>query len=257
MSSTRLPGKVLMPLLGIPSILFMAKRVLRASKIDRVIIATSDQPSDDPLAKVLTENGLECFRGNLDDVLDRFYQAAVMAHADHVVRLTGDCPLIDADLIDDVVAPIAGNEAEYASNTNPATYPNGLDVEAFSMSALTSAWHEASLPSDREHVTPFLIRNSDRFKKAAVSDDVDRSGLRWTVDHPSDLARVRDLLAAIGAKDPVSFDRHDFYRAIEQNPALEAPSIHKRNDGYFKSLEEDARIKRAQQNPDSTKSDIA
>lgn len=235
-----------MPLLGIPAILFMAQRVAQASKIDRLIVATSDHPSDDPLAQLLQENGVECFRGNLSDVLDRYYQAALLAEADCVVRLTGDCPLMDADLVDAVVTPIINNTADYASNTKPDTYPNGLDVEAFSFAALTSAWKEATLPSEREHVTPFLIKHSDRFKKATVSDKIDMSALRWTVDYPDDLTHVRNLLAAIGACDATAFTRLDFYRAIEQDPALGEYAAHKRNEGYLKSLAEDTQANPAE-----------
>lgn len=239
MSSTRLPGKVLKPLLGLPSIVFMVQRVRKAACIDRLIVATSTDPSDDALAQVLSEHGVECFRGNLHDVLDRFYQAVTLAQAGCVIRLTGDCPLIDADLIDAVARPVIEGQADYASNTEPPSYPDGLDVEAFAFGALATAWREATLPSDREHVTPFLRKQPERFRRVTVTALADMSALRWTVDHPDDLAHVQALLAAVQANGPTGFDRFDLYRAIEREAALRQAREHARNEGYAKSLQSD------------------
>lgn len=239
MSSTRLPGKVLLPLLGLPSIIFMVQRVRQAVCIDRLIVATSTDLSDDPLAQVLAGHGVECFRGDLHDVLDRFHRAAATAQARCVIRLTGDCPLIDADLIDAVARPVIDGQADYASNTEPASYPDGLDVEAFTFAALETAGREATLPSDREHVTPFLRKHPERFRRVAVTGLADLSALRWTVDHADDHAHVSRLLAAVRAQGPTGFDRFDLYRAIEREPALRTARVHERNEGYQKSLRSD------------------
>lgn len=236
MSSARLPGKVLKPLLGVPLIVFMTQRVQLASRIDRFVVATSTDSSDDPLVNVLANYGIECFRGNLNDVLDRFYQVATAVNATYVIRLTGDCPLVDADLIDKVAHEVQKDSIDYASNIEPPTYPNGLDVEAFTLAALTQAWHEAKLPSEREHVTPFLRKQPNRFRHANVTGMVDLSALRWTVDYLDDLEYVQSLLAAAQVERATGFDRFDLYRAIERNPSLRNQPGHQRNEGYRKSL---------------------
>lgn len=156
MSSSRFPGKVLEPLLGLPMIVFMARRVQQARLVDEVLVATSTDPSDDALAQALQSYGMGCFRGSLNDVLSRFHDAAVHTRADQVVRLTGDCPLMDADLVDRALALLTSSGADYVSNVAPPSYPDGLDVEAFTMAALHDAWRNAQLPSEREHVTLYL-----------------------------------------------------------------------------------------------------
>ncbi|MBQ0929632.1 cytidylyltransferase domain-containing protein [Ideonella alba] len=239
MSSSRLPGKVLKPLLGLPSIVFMAQRVRQARCVDRLIVATSVDASDDPLAEVLAAHGIECFRGPLADVLARFHQAASHAGADVVLRLTGDCPLIDPELIDRVAALVIEGSAAYATNAVPASFPDGLDVEAMRIEALAAAAAEATLPSDREHVTPFIRREVQRFPARSISAFADLSSMRWTVDHPDDLAHVEALLAAVGATSPTGFDRFDLYRAIERH-GVQRGQDHQRNEGYLKSLRDDA-----------------
>lgn len=240
MSSSRLPGKVLKPLLGLPSIVFMAQRVRQARRIDRLLVATSTDASDDPLAAALAEHGIECFRGSLADVLQRFHQAAQHAQADVVLRLTGDCPLIDPELIDRVAACVIDGDAAYATNAVPASYPDGLDVEAMRIEALAAADTDATLPSDREHVTPFIRREAQRFPAQSVSAFADLSAMRWTVDHPDDLAHVEALIAAVGATSPTSFDRWDLFRAIERLDLRRDQNAHQRNEGYLKSLRDDA-----------------
>jgi len=237
MSSTRFPGKVLQPLLNdVPLIVFMAQRVRQAACISDLVIATSDDPSDDPLENILRIHGLRCFRGSLNDVLDRFYQAAKSAASEYVVRLTGDCPLIDPQLIDQVLAALKQHAADYASNIDPPTFPDGLDVECFSFAALERAWREAQLPSEREHVTPFIRQRKDLFRGVNVSAVADFSQLRWTVDYPDDLQLVHELLRCAGARHPTDCDRFDFLRIIETNPNLREFNKHVRNEGYIKSL---------------------
>jgi len=239
MSSSRFPGKVLAPLSGMPMIVFMLERVRRAHLVDHVVVATSNDSSDDPLAEELAARGIACFRGDLHDVLDRFVQCARAAHADHVVRLTGDCPLMDADLVDRALAELAVGDADYVSNVAPPTYPDGLDVECFTMAALERAWQEARLPSEREHVTPYLRSGAPGIRVRNWSGMADCSALRWTVDHEDDLAHVAALVQACcrepGKSTPAGFDRFDLYRAIEQG-SLGAGAAHFRNEGLLKSL---------------------
>lgn len=237
-SSSRFPGKVLEDLGGMPMIVFMAKRAMRAN-LHKLIVATSNAPSDDHLAETLSKHRIECFRGSLEDVLDRFYQAACLARADIAIRLTGDCPLIDADIIDALAHKLESEGLDYASNCHPPTYPDGLDVEAVHMDALTRAWREAALTSEREHVTPYLKRSEKNFRIGNIESPVDLSHLRWTVDHMEDLLHVRNLFARTGASNPCGFDRFDLLRAVDESPSAEN-SHFKRNEGYAKSLEDDS-----------------
>jgi spore coat polysaccharide biosynthesis protein SpsF len=238
MSSSRLPGKVLMPIAGRPSILFMCERVRRARAVDALCVATSTDPSDDALAVCAEQAGIAVHRGSLDDVLDRFVAAARAQRAEIVVRLTGDCPLIDADVIDRVVALVARDGCDYASNSDPPTFPDGLDVEAMTIAALEEAGAEARLGSEREHVTPYIRNHGDRFRAGCLASPVDLSPLRWTVDYPDDLALVRALAEGVSG-DPLAADRFDFLRVHEAlGPAGNA--AHARNEGLAASLARDA-----------------
>jgi spore coat polysaccharide biosynthesis protein SpsF (cytidylyltransferase family) len=219
-------------------IVFMARRVQRAQRLDEVVVATSTDASDDPLAAALATHGVACVRGSLDDVLDRFRNAACARNATHVVRLTGDCPLMDADLVDRALALLAASGADYVSNIAPPTYPDGLDVEAFTMAALEDAWANAKLPSEREHVTLYLRAGHAHVRTAGWSALADLSALRWTVDHADDLAHVRALLELAGATSETGFDRFDLYRVIERE-RLGAGADHQRNEGLAKSLAND------------------
>lgn len=231
MSSTRLPGKVLMPLLDRPTILFMLERVRAARRLDDIVVATSTDASDDLLARTLQEAGANCFRGNLNDVLDRYHAAAEHARADNIVRLTGDCPLMDADLIDTALDLLVSSGSHYVSNVDPPTYPDGLDVEAFTFEALHSAWQQALAPAEREHVTPFVRNRKDLFRAQGFSGLSDLSALRWTVDHADDLAHVRRLVEQVGARSPTDFDRFDLYRVCERDGAVVRQPAHRRNEG--------------------------
>ncbi len=238
LSSARFPGKVLAPLHGMPMIFFMLKRLERLKRVDAVILATSLDPSDDPLALAAHDAGIDCFRGSLDDVLARFHAAAQLAEADIVVRLTGDCPLIDPELVDSVIDLLISDGADYASNTAPPTYPDGLDVEAMTMATLTVAADEAELRSEREHVTLFIHSRPERFRLATVVGKADHSALRWTVDYPDDLKLVSALVAAIDG-DPVEAGFEECLRAYKQVAGGGLLNDHARNEGLAKSLSED------------------
>jgi spore coat polysaccharide biosynthesis protein SpsF len=238
MSSSRLPGKVLAPLLGLPMIVFMARRVKCARLVDEVVVATSTDSSDDPLASSLSEHGIPCVRGNLQDVLDRFRTAARLFAATQVVRLTGDCPLMDAELVDRALTLLTDSDAHYVSNISPPTYPDGLDVEAFTIATLENAWRHAKLPSEREHVTLFMRAGHDHIRTLGWSALADLSSLRWTVDHADDLDHVRRLLEIAAIKSETAFDRFDLYRIIEREH-LGSGAKHLRNEGLEASLAKD------------------
>jgi spore coat polysaccharide biosynthesis protein SpsF len=193
MSSTRLPGKVLLDLAGEPMLARVVERTGRSRRIDRVIVATTLEPEDEPIVEFCRSRGWNVFRGSRDDVLDRYYQAALLDGADPIVRITSDCPLIDPAIVDRVVEQLGpSNEtaspADYASNINPRrTFPRGLDVEAFSFAALSTAWKEDREATGREHVTPFLYRHPERFRIALLESDRPAAAIhRWSVDTPED-----------------------------------------------------------------------
>jgi glutamate-1-semialdehyde 2,1-aminomutase len=189
MGSVRFPGKVLQPIMGTPLIEILLQRVARAEQIDQTMLVTSEHPRNDPLDQHVAKLGVLVYRGSEDDVLDRYYAAARQVHADVIVRITGDCPLIDPALIDSVVAAFKSTGVDYACNTDPPTYPDGLDVEVFSMQALDSAWRQARRPAEREHVTPYM-RTQPGFRVLRLQNDANLSNERWTVDEPIDLEVV-------------------------------------------------------------------
>ena len=198
MSSSRFPGKVLADLAGLPMVVFMARRVAQCAALDRVILATSDEASDDPLADTARAHGLNVFRGPLDDVLGRFAMVQAAEQADVIVRMTGDCPLADPGVIGDLIALRQGQDADYASNLDLRSYPHGLDCEVFTSDALARAQANARDAYDREHVTPWMRSAVANLRRANLQRGADDSTLRLTVDHPADLEVVRAVVAGTG-----------------------------------------------------------
>jgi glutamate-1-semialdehyde 2,1-aminomutase len=197
MGSTRFPGKVMQTIGDVPMIELLLRRLARAHEIDQIVLATSVDPRNRPLIDHVSSLGYVVCEGSENDVLDRYYRAAATVGCDAVVRITGDCPLIDAGLVDRFVAAFKTAGVDYLSNTAPATYPDGLDTEVFSFQALERAWLDAVRPHEREHVTPYM-RESGRFRTANLAHSVDYSGERWTVDEPPDfevVSRVFDHFA--------------------------------------------------------------
>lgn len=189
MGSTRFPNKVMRPICGTPMIGLLLERLARAQRVDRIVVATSASVANDALERYVRELGFGVFRGSEDDVLDRYYQVAKQERADTVLRITGDCPLIDPGVVDAVVEEFSRSGADYASNVEPPTFPDGLDTEVFTFAALERAWREATSRHDREHVTPY-IREPGRAAHANVAHAVDESGERWTVDEPPDFELI-------------------------------------------------------------------
>lgn len=238
-SSSRLPGKVLEPILGQPMLARQLERLARCREIDHLIVATSGDATDDAIAGLCRRLGVECFRGSLENVLDRFYQAAIPHAPAHVVRLTGDCPLADPALIDALIRFHLAEGSDYASNCHEPSLPDGLDAEVMRMEALATAWREARLPSEREHVTPYLRNHPERFRIRLWKNPVDLSAHRWTVDEPEDLEFVRAVYAALYPRNP-AFGMQDVLDLIAQRPELaEINAGIRRNEGYEKSLRED------------------
>lgn len=185
-------------------VVFMAERVAQSAALDAVILATSNEASDDSLAQAATAHGLRVFRGPLDDVLGRFAMVQAQANADVIVRMTGDCPLADPQVIDNLIALRAAKEADYANNVSPRSFPHGLDCEVFTADALARAHANARNAYDREHVTPWMRSDEAALRTANLHQSPDMSRLRVTVDHPEDLDVVRAVVAGTHKNAPLA-----------------------------------------------------
>jgi spore coat polysaccharide biosynthesis protein SpsF len=235
-SSSRFPGKVMMPILGEPMLLRQIERVRNSKKIDQILIATSTEPSDDLIENLCQSHKINCFRGSLNDVLDRYYCAAKFYGADQVVRLTGDCPLIDPQIIDQTINHHSKGNYDYTSNAIEPTFPDGLDVEVMTFTCLEEAWKDATIPSHREHVTRFFYTQPNKFKLGLVKSDIDFSHFRWTVDEPIDLELVNDIYQSLYFKNSM-FTFSDVLEYLEKNPELQKINLNiPRNAGMQKSL---------------------
>jgi glutamate-1-semialdehyde aminotransferase/spore coat polysaccharide biosynthesis protein SpsF (cytidylyltransferase family) len=238
MSSTRLPGKVLADVAGHPVLWHVVRRLRRARLVNQIVIATSQNSADDVVARFCEQESVCCFRGSENDVLDRYYQAARAGSADVVVRITADCPLLDAAVVDKVVQRFLDGGYDYVSNAMRYTYPDGLDTEVFSFAALEQAWREAVKPSDREHVTPYL--RAGKFRICNVENDQPLPpDLRWTVDEAADLEFVRQVFAGFAGAE--YFSMKEVLNFLNQNAAVQAlNSSVVSNEGYCRSLYQEA-----------------
>jgi len=215
--STRLPGKVLAELAGRPMLRFQLDRLLRLP-CDHLVVATSDLPGDDPVADLATAAGVDVVRGPEDDVLARYRRVIDTFAANTVVRLTGDCPFTDPDIVSDAIALHEESGADYTSNVHPRSFPHGLDVEIASTAALIAADAEAEDPYEREHVMPFLYRRPKRFRLANLHSGADLGDLRWTVDTADDMERVRRIASLVD--DPVAAGWRDLLGAVRMDDEL-------------------------------------
>lgn len=246
MASTRLPGKVLADVAGRPMLHFVVTRAQRAKNLDQVVVATSTEASDDLIAEFCATERIAVFRGNESDVLDRYRNAAERFAAGVVVRLTADCPLLDAEVIDKTVDFFRRGDFDYASNTIEPTYPDGLDTEVFTRAALETAWRDARLKSEREHVTPYIHKNPEMFRLGIARHTTDLSGARWTVDEPQDLEFVRAVYAHFGRTD---FGMMEIIEMLTAQPQLSRINCDlERNAGYLKSLREDELLSKGETN---------
>lgn len=192
MGSTRLPNKVMRSIVGLPMIELLLKRLSKAKEVDQIVVATSIDPRNEPLVERVQQLGYACEQGSEKDVLSRYLQAAEAHHADVIVRITGDCPLVDPELVDTVISAFKANPVDYFSNVSPATYPDGLDIEVFTLKALQRSAQESDSEYDHEHVTPY-IRNQLSFSKSSIQHNEDLSALRWTVDELEDLQVITHI----------------------------------------------------------------
>lgn len=238
MSSTRLPGKVMKQICGHSVLGHVVERLSRSERIDKIVIATSTDPSDDVIERWCTKERVRVFRGSLDDVLSRYYWAARAYGARTVVRITADCPVIDPVVVDRVIDLFTSSGCDYARTDE--TYPNGVDVEVFSMNALLRAFNEADLPSEREHVTPYIWKNAKAFSIRRAVCERDLTAMRWTVDDMKDFRLVEEIFNALYTTNNV-FHMDEIVEFLEANPALLKINAHtKRNEGYARSVMEES-----------------
>ncbi len=235
MGSSRLPGKVLMPICDQPMIAWVIKRASRSRLLDEIIVATTTDKSDDDLVKYCEENGTVTFRGSPQDVLDRYYKAALSSSANIIVRLTADCPLLDGALIDAVIQPVLAGQVDFCANRLPPpfkrTYPIGLDVEVVTFPALEKTWSEAAQPYEREHVLPYIYTHPELFRIKVLDHDNDLGNQRWTVDTPKDLEFVKAVLKELGCRD--DFHWQDIERVLTEKPELKSLNVNVAHKTYL------------------------
>lgn len=224
LSSSRLPGKVLLPILGKPLLIRMIERVQKAKLIGDLVVATSANPDDDAIEDLCLKENLKCFRGHLTDLLDRHYQAAKKHNADAVVKIPSDCPLIDPVIIDTVLKFYIDNSdrLDYVSNLHPATYSDGNDVEIMSMSAMETAWKKATKSFEREHTTPYIWENPNYFRIGNViwEDGLDLSVTqRWTIDFKEDYLFIKSVYEELYPVNP-TFGIYDILNLLKDKPEI-------------------------------------
>ncbi len=239
--SSRFPGKVLRKAGEKTLLQIHLERVKKSKLINKLIVATTVEPEADEIERIAKETGCAVYRGSIQDVLDRYFQAAKPESPDYVVRVTSDCPLIDSTIIDAVIDECTNGDYDYCSNTIDRSFPDGMDVEVFRYSALEKAWTEATMVSEREHVTPYIWKNStthgiDKFRSHDYKVEEDNSDIRLTVDYYSDYELIRELVAELGDERPWT----DYVFAMKNDEKfLKLQTNIERNQGYMKSIQED------------------
>jgi len=229
MGSTRFPNKVMRNINGVPMIELLLRRLAKARRINQIVLATSDDPRNQPLVDHVRKLGFTVYQGSENDVLDRYYQAARLVLPDTVVRITGDCPLIDPELVDKIIESYETQSVDYMCNILPPSYPDGLDIEVFSLSALERAANEAAKPAEREHVTPF-IRESGLFKTGNIAHDQNFSQERWTVDEAADFEVISAVFNHFHPR--TDFTWLEVMALRQERPAIFHPNQHLvRNEG--------------------------
>jgi len=205
MGSTRLPGKVMMEICGKPILWHVVNRLKHSKRIEKIIIATTNNVIDDKIVEFAVENNIDCYCGSEEDVLDRYYQVSVKFNFEHIVRITADCPTIDPKVVDKVIGKYIDNlgEVDYVSNIHPPTYPDGLDVEVFSFTALEIAWRDAQGEYQREHVTSFFRDNPGIFKLINVENSEDLSDVKLSVDTLDDFNFVKSIFENLYPKKEI------------------------------------------------------
>jgi len=242
MGSTRLPNKVLTDIEGHPMLWHLIQRLKFSKYTFEIIIATTNSDKDKLILKFSEDVKVKSYAGSEEDVLDRYYKAALKYKVNIIIRITSDCPLIDSEICDKVIKYYLENNFDYVSNTNPPTFPDGLDVEILNFKVLKKAWKEAKLKSEREHVTSYIWKNSHLFKFGNVTNNQNLSQMRWTVDEKEDLEFVREIYKNLYSKKP-NFLMIDILNILKEKPELlKINNQYTRNEGYLKSIKTDGII---------------
>ena len=237
MGSTRLPGKTMKKINGdIPMLKFQLEQLESSKYIKKIVIATTTMGSDNLIVNFCEENNLDYFRGQSKDVLDRYYQCAKKFNFSVIVRITSDNPLIDPEIVDEAINKFVNLKCDYMSTEHPRTYPLGFAVEVFNFESIERSWEEAKLPSEREHVTPYLIKNKDLFKYSNYFYDKDLSHIRCTVDTDDDFKLIERIISKIDIR-PIHLK--DVLTLLSKEPSLLEINRHIKHDGYERSLKED------------------
>ena len=235
MSSSRLPGKVLMDICGEPMLKRVIERVHLAKSIDQIVVATSTNPTDDEIQLWCEKHSLNCFRGSMQDVLDRYYYAASGYDPKWVARITADCPVIDPGLINATIRACVEKNVDFTANRLPPpfhrTYPIGLDVEVSTFAALKRAWQEAKTQAEREHVFPYLYDEPGRFKIHILNHEPDYGSLRWTVDTAEDLKLIREIYQRFQPR--IDFGWEEILQLVEREPELMQINSATRHKNYM------------------------
>lgn len=218
MSSTRLPGKVIKPIMGKPLLSLLLERVRRVHAAHSTIIAISTNPADTVIENLCNKEKTPVFRGSEENVLDRYYQTALQFSCDAIVRITSDCPLIDPSIIDEAIQIFIEQKADYVSNTLNRTFPRGMDVEVFSFKSLEESFKKATKSSEKEHVTPYIYQHPAHFKLHNFTYSTDKSSYRLTVDTPEDLLLITKIYENLYPKNK-NFSLQDILKLLEENPS--------------------------------------
>lgn len=241
-NSSRLPGKVLVSIKGKTVIQHVYDRVSSAKLIDKTFVATTILDGDQELVKICMNNNINIFRGSSEDVLERYFQLSKLINPTHVVRITADCPVIDPVVIDDVVKIHLEGDYDYTSNTLDKPFPDGQDVEIFKFSALKKAFQNATMSSEREHVTPYIKFNEKLFKIKKILSEKDYQKYRWTLDEKEDLKIIKIFFDKLHHKKPF-FGMYDILELYKNNQDLmKINNMHSREEGYKKSLLNDTKV---------------
>ena len=243
MGSSRLPGKVMKIIDNEKSMLkYVLDQVKNAKNIKKIIVATTNLHEDNVIEEFVKSQNVSCFRGNPKDVLNRYYNCSKKFNLKSIVRISGDCPLIDPQIMDNVIEKYISGNYDYVSNNNPRSYPYGMDLEVFSFKVLESVSKNANLPSEREHVTPYIYNNPKKFKIGKIKNDEDYSRIRLTVDRELDFKLIQKIVSKINERPILLEDIMNLYK--KEKEIFEINQEYTTDEGYLKSLKEDAEFKK-------------
>ena len=242
MGSSRLPGKVMKEVVGKPLLEHIINRLSFCKNVDKIIVITSEESENEPIVSLCERLKIDCFSGDENDVLDRYYKAAIkfnLNEHDSIVRITADCPLIDPIIVDEVIEKHLDNDYDYTTNTLIRTFPDGLDCEVVTLPILNEIWNKAALKSEREHVTLFIKNNPENYKLGNLAQDRDLSNFRWTVDEKEDFILIKKIYECLYDDEKI-FLMDDIFELLKDNPSLlKINDMYEHNEGLKKSLEND------------------